>query len=73
MPKRSGWQGPVPPAIVRCSDHWITQRFKKLCAEASDVLYLPKGEQRKKREAELNQKLKELIQQAEYKNEQKGT
>jgi len=70
MPKRSGWEGPIPPEIVNCGDMWITQRFKKLCAEASDVLFMQQGQARKKREEELNRSLDELIRQARRINEQ---
>lgn len=74
MPKRSGWEGPLPPEIVKCADRWIIERFKKLCAEAQDVLYMKVGDARTKQEKRLNEALESLIQEARRKNvEEKGS
>jgi len=62
--KLSGWTGAIPPEIVACGDKWIVDRFKKLCAEAQDVLYMQKGATRTKKEEDLNKRLKDLIYEA---------
>lgn len=70
MAKPSGWQGAIPPEIVQCNDRWISERFKKLCREAEEVLYMRKGsEVRSKHEVRLNNALAELIQEARRINE----
>lgn len=74
MPKRSGWEGAVPKEIIQCGDMWVTKRFKDLCKEASDVLYMSRGsDARKKKEEELNRQLDDLIKQARRINEQKNS
>lgn len=73
MPRHSGWEGPIPPEIAKCSDRWVIERFKKLCREAEDVLYMRNGEARTKQEKRLNEALASLILEARRHNEKESS